>query len=404
MFQEVKGEYNTAKIYTDIVDENALAQIKSLCDQKYAKGLKIRIMPDVHAGAGCTIGTTMTIRDAVVPNLVGVDIGCGMETIQLRNRHIELEKLDKLIYAKIPSGYNIRETAHKFNDEVDLTGLKCRREANLNLDRAVRSLGTLGGGNHFIEVDQDGEGNLYLVVHSGSRHLGLEVAGYYQEQAYRELNGNTKQDAKALIADYRAQGREKEIEKALKALKKQVKTQIPPMLAYCQGALMDDYIHDMKIVQRFAMLNRKAIMDELARGMKLKVEDEFTTVHNYIDTDAMILRKGAVSAKSGEKLLIPINMRDGSLICEGKGNEDWNYSAPHGAGRLLSRAQAKKNCTVSEFKKQMKGIYTTSVNASTLDECPMAYKGMEDIVKNIGDTARVMKVIRPIYNFKAGDE
>ncbi|MCI8866421.1 MAG: RtcB family protein, partial [Lachnospiraceae bacterium] len=259
MFQEVKGEYNTAKIYTDIVDENALAQIKSLCDQKYAKGLKIRIMPDVHAGAGCTIGTTMTIRDAVVPNLVGVDIGCGMETIQLRNRHIELEKLDKLIYAKIPSGYNIRETAHKFNDEVDLTGLKCRREANLNLDRAVRSLGTLGGGNHFIEVDQDGEGNLYLVVHSGSRHLGLEVAGYYQEQAYRELNGNTKQDAKALIADYRAQGREKEIEKALKALKKQVKTQIPPMLAYCQGALMDDYIHDMKIVQRFAMLNRKAI-------------------------------------------------------------------------------------------------------------------------------------------------
>ena len=345
----------------------------------------------------------MTIRDAVVPNLVGVDIGCGMETIQLCNRHIELEKLDKLIYAKIPSGYNIRETAHKFNDEVDLTGLKCRREANLNLDRAVRSLGTLGGGNHFIEVDQDGEGNLYLVVHSGSRHLGLEVAGYYQEQAYRELNGNTKQDAKALIADYRAQGREKEIEKALKALKKQVKTQVPPMLAYCQGALMDDYIHDMKIVQRFAMLNRKAIMDELARGMKLKVEDRFTTVHNYIDTDAMILRKGAVSAKSGEKLLIPINMRDGSLICEGKGNEDWNYSAPHGAGRLLSRAQAKKNCTVSEFKKQMKGIYTTSVNASTLDECPMAYKGMEDIVKNIGETAKVMKVIRPIYNFKAGD-
>lgn len=404
MFQEIKGEYNTARIYTDVADEGALAQIKSLCDQEYVKGLKIRIMPDVHAGAGCTIGTTMTIRDAVVPNLVGVDIGCGMETVRIRNSHVELEKLDKLIYEKIPSGYDIRREPHRLNEQIDLGQLRCCREAALNLGRAALSLGTLGGGNHFIELDQDDEGKLYLVVHSGSRHLGLEVAQYYQEQAYRMLNGNTKKDEKALIVAYRAEGREKEIEKALKALKKQVKTHIPKTLAYCSGTLMEDYIHDMKIVQRFAMLNRKAIMDELIRGMKLKVEEEFTTIHNYIDTEEMILRKGAVSAKKGEKLLIPINMRDGSLICVGKGNEEWNFSAPHGAGRLMSRTQARKTWTVSEFKKQMKGIYTTSVNGSTLDECPMAYKGMEDIVKHIGDTAEIVKVIRPVYNFKAGED
>lgn len=401
MFQEVKGEYNTARVYTDVVEEVALAQIESLCNQEYVKGLRIRVMPDVHAGAGCTIGTTMTIRDAVVPNLVGVDIGCGMETARLRNRHLELEKLDKLIYEKIPSGYGVRDTAHCLNDEIDLNELRCRKEARLNLERAVRSLGTLGGGNHFIEVDKDEEGELYLVIHSGSRHLGLEVAGFYQDQAYRKLNGNTREDEKALIAAYRAEGREKEIEKALK---KQVRTEIPKALAYLSGALMEDYIHDMHIVQRFAMLNRKAMMDELVRGMKLKVEEEFTTIHNYIDTESMILRKGAVSAKAGEKLLIPVNMRDGSLICVGKGNEEWNFSAPHGAGRLMSRTQAKKTWTVSEFKKQMKGIYTTSVNAATLDECPMAYKGMEDIVRNIGETAEIVKVIRPVYNFKAGDE
>ena len=404
MYQEVKGEYNTARIYTDVVEDTALAQIKSLCDQEYVKDLRIRIMPDVHAGAGCTIGTTMTIRDAVAPNLVGVDIGCGMETIRIKNRHIELEKLDKLILEKIPSGYEVRKKPHSLCEQIDLEQLRCKKEARLDLRRAALSLGTLGGGNHFIEADQDQEGKLYLVVHSGSRHLGLEVAQYYQEQTYRELNGNTKKDEKALIATYRAQGREKEIERALKALKKQIKTSVPKSLAYCTGALMEDYIHDMKLVQQFAMLNRKAMMDELIRGMKLKVEEEFTTIHNYIDTDAGILRKGAVSAKKGEKLLIPINMRDGSLLCVGKGNEEWNFSAPHGAGRLMSRAQAKKTWTVSEFKKQMKGIYTTSVNGATLDECPMAYKGMEDIVRNIGDTAEIVKVIRPVYNFKAGEE
>ncbi len=400
----IEGKYNIAKVFTDVVEETALSQIKTLCDQEFVKDSKLRIMPDVHAGAGCTIGTTMTIKDKIVPNLVGVDIGCGMETIQVKNKHIELQKLDKLIYEEIPSGFNIRKKPHKYNDEVDLTALRCRLDAKINIARAQMSLGTLGGGNHFIEVDQDEEGNLYIVVHSGSRHLGLEVANYYQEQAYRSLNQNTAQDIYHLAEEYKAVGKDHEIQSAIKALKKQIKTEIPKQLTYVSGRLMEDYIHDMKIVQRFAMLNRKAMMDVIIKGMKLKVVEEFTTIHNYIDIENMILRKGAVSATKGEKLLIPINMRDGSLICIGKGNPDWNQSAPHGAGRLMSRKQAKNAYTVSEFKKEMKGIYTTSVNDKTLDECPMAYKGMEDIVSNIADTVEIMEVIKPIYNFKAGEE
>lgn len=400
----IEGKYNIAKVYTEVVEETAHEQIRTLCNQEYVKDSKIRIMPDVHAGAGCTIGTTMTLKDCVVPNLVGVDIGCGMETIQIKNSHIELQKLDKLIYEKIPSGFNIRSSVHKYNDEIDLNMLRCKTEGRINLDRAVKSLGTLGGGNHFIEADKDEEGNIFIVIHSGSRHLGLEVANFYQELAYKSLNGNTTDDINQLIINYKAAGREKEIQTAIDELKAQVRTEIPKPLAYLSGQLMEDYIHDMKIVQRFALLNRKAMMDEIIRGLKLKVEDEFTTVHNYINTEAMILRKGAVSAKKGEKLLIPINMRDGSLICIGKGNDDWNNSAPHGAGRLMSRIKAKSTFTVSEFKKQMKGIYTTSVNSDTLDECPMAYKDMEDIVKDISDTAEIVKIIKPIYNFKAGDE
>lgn len=398
----IKGKYNTANVYANEIEDMAAEQIRSLCDQEFAGGAKIRIMPDVHAGAGCTIGTTMTIQDKVVPNLVGVDIGCGMETIKLKNTHIELQKLDKLIYERIPSGYNIREKAHKYNDEIDLEQLRCRKEAKPNLSRAACSLGTLGGGNHFIEVNRDESGALYIVVHSGSRHLGLEVANFYQEQAYKSLNGNTGADIQKMIEEYKSGGREKELQEAIEELKKQVKTDVPKALAYISGELMEDYIHDMKLVQRFAMLNRKAMLDEIIRGMKLKVEEEFTTVHNYIDTEKMILRKGAVSAMKGEKLLIPINMRDGSLICIGKGNEEWNCSAPHGAGRLMSRKQAKSTYTVSEFKKQMSGIYTTSVNGDTLDECPMAYKSMDDILSQIGDTVEVVRIIKPIYNFKAG--
>jgi len=368
----IEGRFNTAKVFTDLVEEGAIVQIKSLCDQEYTKDSRIRIMPDVHEGVGCTIGTTMTITDKVVPNLVGVDIGCGMETILAKNSHIELSKLDKLIYEKIPAGFNIRKKAHKYNDKIDLSKIKCKDEGNINIERAVLSLGTLGGGNHFIEASRDEDGNLYIIVHSGSRHLGYQVANYYQKLAYNTLSKINKECTK--------------------------------QLAYLTGQLMEDYIHDMKIVQKFAMLNRKAIMDEIIEGMKLKVLDEFTTIHNYIDTNNMILRKGAVSAQTGEKLLIPINMRDGSLICIGKGNPDWNYSAPHGAGRLMSRKQAKKKFTLSEFKKQMDGIFTSSVNKDTLDECPMAYKGIDDIIKDIGDTVEIIKAIKPIYNFKAGGD
>lgn len=401
---ELKGKYNEAKIFTDVVDEASLSQVMLLLNQEFTQGLKIRMMPDIHAGAGCTIGTTMTVADKIVPNLVGVDIGCGMETVRVRERHMELQKLDKLIYEKIPSGFDIREKTHRYFDEVDLTELCCYKE--IDAGRAEKSLGTLGGGNHFIEVDKDGEGNLYIVVHSGSRHLGLEVAGYYQREGYKRLNGTSKRDIDALIAGLKAQGRETEIQGRLAELKSKSGTQIPQALAYVTGELFEEYIHDMKIIQRFAELNRQAMMDEILKGMKLHAEEQFTTIHNYIDTDAMILRKGAVSARKGEKLLIPINMRDGSLICTGKGNDDWNQSAPHGAGRLMSRGEAKQSFTVSAFKKEMEkaGVYSSSVGSGTLDECPMAYKGMEDIIRNIGDTAEIQSVIRPIYNFKAGGE
>ncbi len=398
---DIIGAYNTAKVFASRLEETAQRQIKLLCDQEFVKDSKIRIMPDVHAGMGCTIGTTMTIRDTVVPNLVGVDIGCGMETVRIYQDHFEPQKLDKLIYEKIPSGFSIREQSHRYADQIDLSQLRCAGEVNIG--RALRSIGTLGGGNHFIEADKDEEGNLYLVVHSGSRHLGLEVAKLYQMEGYRQLNHADKSAVQELIDRMKAEGRQKEIQKEVKKLKKQILTDVPPTLAYLSGKLFEDYIHDMKIVQQYASINRKAMMDEMLRGMKFGAAERFTTIHNYIDTQAMILRKGAVSAKAGEKLLIPINMRDGSLICVGKGNEDWNCSAPHGAGRLMSRSEAKRSFTVNEFKKQMQGIYTTSVNRDTLDECPMAYKDMTDIVENIGPTAEIVNTIRPVYNFKAGD-
>lgn len=399
---EVKGKYNSAKIFTDVVDKASVAQVIELCNQPFTAKSRIRMMPDIHAGAGCTVGTTMTITDKVVPNLVGVDIGCGMETVHLREQHLELQKLDKLIRAKIPSGFSIREKAHRYFDEIDLTELYCYRQ--INPLRAEKSLGTLGGGNHFIEVDRDDEGGLYLVIHSGSRHLGLEVAAWYQNEAYQRLNKSSKSDEAALIAKLKSEGRDKEIQKAIRKLKNTKQTSIPKPLAYAEGELFEQYIHDMRIIQRFAVLNRRAIADDILKGMGLHAQDSFTTIHNYIDIDAMILRKGAVSAKAGERLLIPINMRDGSLICIGRGNEDWNCSAPHGAGRLMSRSQAKQSFTVSEFKHQMDGIYTTSVGKATLDECPMAYKRMEDIVSNIGETVRIERIIRPVYNFKAGEE
>lgn len=399
---EVRGKYNEAKIFTDVVDNASVSQVIELCNQEFAAGSRIRLMPDIHAGAGCTVGTTMTVRDKIVPNLVGVDIGCGMEIIRIREEYIEPQKLDKLIYEKIPSGFSVRSKPHRFLDMVDLDALCCID--HINRPRAEKSMGTLGGGNHFIEADKDDEGHIYIVVHSGSRHLGLEVAKYYQEEGYKVLNHSDDASLQQVIAEMKRAGKQKDIEKTVKKLKNVKQTAVPRELAYVTGELFERYIHDMKIVQQYAALNRQAMIDEIVKGMKFHAEEQFTTIHNYIDTDNMILRKGAVSAQKGEKLLIPINMRDGSLICEGKGNEDWNCSAPHGAGRLMSRAAAKQSFTVSEFKKQMAGVYTTSVNKGTLDECPMAYKGMQDILDNIGPTAEVLKIIRPIYNFKAGAE
>ena len=396
---ELRGKYADAKVFTDVVDQESISQVISLLNQPYAQGSRVRMMPDIHAGAGCTVGTTMTIGDKICPNLVGVDIGCGMETVILKDRHMELQKLDKLIRSEIPSGFAIRQKPHRFAGEINLQQLRCAK--HVDLLRAEKSIGTLGGGNHFIEANRDEEGRLYLVIHSGSRRLGLEIANYYQEAGFRALN-DRKSEVEDTIARLKEQGREREIETVLQDLKARP-VNIPRPLAYLEGWLLEDYLHDMAIAQRFADLNRKAMMDTILKGMGLKAADRFTTIHNYIDLEAGILRKGAVSARAGERLLIPINMRDGSLICTGKGNEDWNCSAPHGAGRLMSRSQAKQSFTVNEFKKQMQGIYTTSVGQATLDECPMAYKTMADIVDHIGPTADIERIIKPIYNFKAGN-
>lgn len=406
--REIIGTYTNAKVFTDDVDERAVQQIQTLCDQPYAAGAKIRLMPDVHAGAGCTIGTTMTIADKICPNLVGVDIGCGMETLVIHanspvSRHFAPATLDETIRQNIPAGFAVRSTPHPFVNEVEWDKIR----GKFNPHRARMSLGTLGGGNHFIEADRDDEGNLYIVVHSGSRQAGLEIANYYQEEAWKQLNGKRAADVEKLIAAMKSEGRAAEIQTELKKLHSQTKTDIPQALAYVSGALFDDYINDMRIMQHFAMLNRKAMIQSICAGLQIErdeIAEQFTTIHNYIDTNEMILRKGAVSAKKGEKLIIPINMRDGSLICIGKGNEDWNCSAPHGAGRVMSRAQARHELKLADFQKQMSGIYSTTVGMDTIDEAPMAYKSMESILENISPTVEVVKIIRPIYNFKASDE
>lgn len=406
--KEVTGKYNTAKVFTDTVDETSLKQIQLLCDQEFTEGAKIRLMPDVHAGAGCTIGTTMTIKDKIVPNLVGVDIGCGMETLIIKadseiSQNFNPAVLDKCIHKCIPSGFDINKVEHKFAEMIEWDKVK----GKYTKSKARLSMGTLGGGNHFIEADRDDDGNLYIVVHSGSRHAGLEIANYYQEEAWKQMNKNQQSDVKGLIEKLKSEGRDSEIQSQLEDLRSQILTSVPPDLAYVSGYLFDDYINDMRIMQHFAALNRKAMIDIISVGLRLSendIIDQFTTIHNYIDTDNMILRKGSVSAQKGEKLLIPINMRDGSLVCVGKGNEDWNCSAPHGAGRLMSRNQARKELDLEDFKAEMAGIYSTTVNMATIDEAPMAYKTMDDIVDNISPTADIVKIIKPIYNFKAAEE
>ncbi|MCH5204623.1 MAG: RtcB family protein [Oscillospiraceae bacterium] len=397
----LKGKYAAANVYASVVDETAVSQIIELLNQPFAAESNIAIMPDVHAGAGCVIGTTMTLKDKVVPNLVGVDIGCGMETVRLEERELDFAALDKAIHENIPSGFNIRTSPHKYAKDINLEELYCR--SSVNITKALNSIGTLGGGNHFIEVDKDDGGNLYLIIHSGSRHLGLETAKYYQNEAYARLSKPDKNVIDKIIAELKAQNRQQEIRKALAEYMGRI-PKISKDLAYCEGESFEHYIHDMKIVQRFAVLNRKAMVDEIMGALGLHAAEQFTTIHNYIDTENMILRKGSVSAQKGEKLLIPINMRDGSLICIGKGNPDYNYSAPHGAGRLFSRSQAKETFTVEDYAMEMKGIYTTSVNRATLDECPMAYKSIDDIVSNLDDTVEIENRIKPVYNFKAGEE
>ena len=381
----VTGTHNTAFCYTHELEPVAEAQIKTVCDRPEFADCKIRIMPDVHAGKGCTIGTTMTITDKIVPGMVGVDIGCGMETVKIAEREIDFHKLDGLIRKQIPCGREIRDKEHRLNEEINLEALRCVDEVNLT--RARRSIGTLGGGNHFIEVGRNDKGEVYIIVHSGSRHIGSQVADWYQDEAYRALSGNSK----------------KQIEEAIAQLKAEKTDVIPKDLAYVSGAMFRDYIHDMKIIQHFAVLNRKAMTEVILHGMALTEIERFTTTHNYIDTDAMILRKGAVSAKQAERLLIPINMRDGSLICIGKGNDDWNQSAPHGAGRLMSRKAAFKALSMDEYEKEMQGIFTTSVNRDTLDEAPMAYKPIDEIVSHITPTAEIVEHVRPVYNFKASE-
>ena len=360
----IRGRVNEAVVFTDQLEEMAEQQIQRLCDQEFVRGSRIRIMPDAHAGAGCTIGTTMTITGKVVPNLVGVDIGCGMLVHALKRPNLDFVLLDHIIRANVPCGCGVRRSPHALVRRSAIDELRCL--PHVNAERGRLSIGTLGGGNHFIEVDRDDAGNLYLVVHSGSRHLGKQIAEYYQR-----LAGRDKPDK---------------------------------ALAYLEGKPLEDYLHDMRIAQQYAALNRQAIAETILAEAGLVSVGQFTTVHNYIDLESMILRKGAVSARQGERLLIPMNMRDGSIIAIGRGNREWNYSAPHGAGRLMSRRKAFKTLSMTEFRESMTGVYTTTLTPDTLDEAPEAYKPMAEILRYIRDTVDVVEVIRPVYNFKAAED
>ena len=400
---EIKGRFNSAKCYTDTLEDGAREQLLAICDTEAYAASRIRIMPDVHAGKGCTIGTTMTVSDKISPSMVGVDIGCGMYTVYLGKTDIDYQRVDEMAHY-IPSGRSVWEGR---TERFDLTALRCYRELR-DSRRLERSLGTLGGGNHFIEIDEDGDGGKYLVIHSGSRNLGTQVANYYQGLAV-DLNLGKEDYFKErdnIIKTYKEEGRKSEIQDALKRLKSEFgakEPDMPPDLCYLFGSFLEDYLYDVEICQKFAERNRERIAEIIMDGCGLVAVESFSTVHNYIDVEGMILRKGAVSAKSGEKLLIPINMRDGALICVGKGNEDWNCSAPHGAGRLMSRATAFERLTMAEYEREMQGIYSTSVNPDTLDESPMAYKSIDEIISNIEPTCEIIKRIKPVYNFKASE-
>ena len=395
---EISGKVNTAICYARVVEDEAIEQIRRMCDYIITEGSRIRIMPDVHAGKGCTIGTTMTINDKAVPNIVGVDIGCGMYTVKLGNIDIDFEKVDEAAHY-IPSGMDVWDGRQ---ERFDLTKLKCYRYLR-DSRRLERSLGTLGGGNHFIEIDETSDGCKYLIVHSGSRNLGKQVAQYYQRLATNLDRGYDtylkKRDE--IIRTYKEQGRKSEIQTALKELHWQVyesETSMPDDLCYVSGKYLEEYLYDVEICQNFAKRNRELMAEIILERIGMTSLEAFHTIHNYIDVDEMILRKGAIAAHNGEKVLIPINMRDGSVLAVGKGNPEWNYSAPHGAGRLMSRTAAKNNLSLDEYKEMMRGVYSTSINESTLDEAPMAYKRLEDIIDVIKESVDIIEVMKPIYN------
>ena len=366
----INGKYADAVIFTEDLEDYARAQIQMICDNEVAENSKIRIMPDVHPGKVGPIGLTMTVGERIIPNLLGIDIGCGMSLIKLKEKRMEFQKLDKVIREKIPSGFAIRREVHHKAEDFDFERLNCYR--HIKLEKAKLSLGSLGSGNHFIEVDRDEKGNLYIIVHSGSRHLGKEVTDYYVDEGAKLL-------------------KVKEME-------------VPYPMTWLEGELMEQYLTDVKVVQQYGALNREIILNEIVKGMKLKVTEEFSTIHNYIDMTECekILRKGAISAKAGERVIIPVNMKDGILLGTGKGNTEWNCSAPHGSGRKLRRDEVKNQYTVSSFKSEMKGIHCTCIGADTLDEAPFAYRGLEQILKHIDETVEVTAILKPVYNFKAG--
>lgn len=371
----IKGIYADAKVFTTNHKQTGLepyaeAQLQLLCDNKAAEGCKIRVMPDVHPGKVGTIGLTMTVGKRILPNLVGADIGCGITMIKLKQKKAEYQKLDCVIRDHIPAGFAIRRNAHRYGNQIDLTQLCCY--PSIRTEKALCSLGTLGSGNHFIELDTDEAGAIYLVVHSGSRHLGQEVTEHY-------------------------------LRKGQDCLKKQGET-VPYELTWLEGDLMQQYLHDLQVVQKFAAWNREAILDEIIKGMKWKLTDRFSCIHNYVEENdnELILRKGAIAAGKGDCVIIPVNMRDGILVGKGKGNPDWNQSAPHGAGRILKREDVKGNYTVSQYKKEMQGIYSSCIGADTLDEAPFSYRRISEIQEVIGDTVTVETILHPLYNYKAG--
>ena len=401
---EIRGKVNTAVCYAKVIEDGAIEQIQRMCDYKLTEGSRVRIMPDVHAGKGCTIGTTMTVSDKVCPNIVGVDIGCGMYTLKLTAQTLDFEKIDAACHY-IPSGKNVWEGRM---ERFALTDVRCYRSLR-DTKRLERSLGTLGGGNHFIEIDKAADDTFYLIIHSGSRNLGKQVAEIYQQLAIDLHMGKEDyfRQRDEIIRTYKEAGRRGEIQKALKELKNNYETHelfIPEDLCWLDGTFLEDYLHDVEICQNFARRSRERMAEIILERTGMGAEEGFHTIHNYIDTREMILRKGAIAAHAGEKVLIPLNMRDGSVIAIGKGNPEWNYSAPHGAGRVMSRDRAKETLDMEDYKASMQGIYTTSINEKTIDEAPMAYKSLDDIIDVIRESVDVIDIMKPVYNFKASED